>query len=535
MAKPNSSFPGITSSSLPIGTRLGEFEITGVIGEGGFGIVYSAHDGNLDRTVAIKEYFPTAFAQRKGGTTVQSKSVDVNKAFSAGLSSFIMEAKMLARFAHPGLIEVFRFWEAHGTAYMAMRYYRGVTLRELMRTNPEIVTEQWLCETLDPLLLALKELHAQDCYHRDIAPDNILILPNGRSVLMDFGASRKIIGGITQSLTTVLKPGFAPIEQYSDDGSMAQGAWTDIYAIGGLLYNAMTGKMPAQAISRMISDPMKPVSALARGDFSPQLCRVVMKCMAVLPHDRYQSVDELRAALGWMTTPGVSQVVHAQPPFDPQATVRMFTPKPEIPINPQVLVDQPAHVRKEAGVLAPIVASDAPAEATLTPRRSGASREDAFFRLRAVRIAGVTLLACFVVGVAAWLINKPSTPVAKSTLPTNPVSIESGTAPVVASESRPLRDETSAAVPAGSTTAAPAKVDTMPVVVSGSIRFELKDGWATVFVDGESKGTAPPVITVKLAPGTHVIELRNPALPTVKQTITVTADKTVVVRHVFSK
>ena len=105
---------------------------------------------------------------------------------------------------------------------MAMRYYRGVTLREMLRTSPQLVTEQWLCETLDPILLALKELHNEKCFHRDIAPDNILVLPNGRSVLMDFGAARRIISGMTQALTTVLKPGYAPIEQYYDDGSMQQ-------------------------------------------------------------------------------------------------------------------------------------------------------------------------------------------------------------------------------------------------------------------------------------------------------------------------
>ncbi len=305
------SSPTLTASSaMPSGTRLGEFEITGVVGEGGFGIVYSARDSSLDRIVAIKEYLPSAFASRNEGGTVHVRSQEHSKTFDAGLASFINEARMLAKFSHPGLVEVFRFWEANGTAYMAMRYYRGVTLREMLRTNPQIVTEQWLCETLDPILLALQELHNEKCYHRDIAPDNILVLPNGRSVLMDFGAARRIIGGMTRALTTVLKPGYAPIEQYSDDGSMAQGAWTDIYAVGGLLYHAMTGKVPVQAISRMMNDPLKPVATAARAEFSPNLSAVVMKCLAVMPENRYQSVDELRAALGWVTTPVSSTVIY---------------------------------------------------------------------------------------------------------------------------------------------------------------------------------------------------------------------------------
>lgn len=301
------------SSALPAGTRLGEFEITGVVGEGGFGIVYSARDSSLDRIVAVKEYLPAAFASRNVDGVVGIRSEAHGDTFQAGLSSFINEARMLAKFSHPGLVEVFRFWEANGTAYMAMRYYRGLTLREMVRTNPAVVTEQWLCETLDPILLALQELHHEKCYHRDVAPDNILVLPNGRSVLMDFGAARRIIGGMTRALTTVLKPGYAPIEQYSDDGSMAQGAWTDIYAVGGVLYHAMTGKVPVQAISRMMNDPLKPVGSIARTLFSPNLCDVVMKCLAVMPENRYQSIDELRAALGWVTTPVSSTVMLPRP------------------------------------------------------------------------------------------------------------------------------------------------------------------------------------------------------------------------------
>jgi non-specific serine/threonine protein kinase len=336
------SSPTLTASSaMPSGTRLGEFEITGVIGEGGFGIVYSARDSSLDRIVAIKEYLPSAFASRTTAGTVQVRSLEHSSTFDAGLSSFINEARMLAKFSHPGLVEVFRFWEANGTAYMAMRYYRGVTLREMLRTNPQIVTEQWLCETLDPILLALQELHNEKCYHRDIAPDNILVLPNGRSVLMDFGAARRIIGGMTRALTTVLKPGYAPIEQYSDDGSMAQGAWTDIYAIGGLLYHAMTGKVPVQAISRMMNDPLKPVAVAARSDFSPNLCAVVMKCLSVMPENRYQTIDELRAALGWVTTPVSSTVMlqRPSPPLPSQTSSAAPASSSALPANVSLIAD----------------------------------------------------------------------------------------------------------------------------------------------------------------------------------------------------
>jgi serine/threonine protein kinase len=322
----------IASSALPNGTRLGEFEITGVVGEGGFGIVYSAHDTTLERIVAVKEYLPSAFASRATDGVVKIRSDEHRKTFEAGLASFINEAKMLARFAHPGLVEVFRFWEANGTAYMAMRYYRGVTLRDTIRNDPQVITEDWLCQTLDPILLALRELHAEQCFHRDIAPDNIMVLPNGKSVLMDFGAARRIIGGMTRALTTVLKPGYAPIEQYSDDGAMQQGAWTDIYALGGVLYHAMTGKVPVQAISRMMADPLKDVGSIARNSYSPNLCGAVMKSLAVMPENRFQTIDELRAALGWVTTPVSSTVIVSAVPAAAMKPAVAPPPPPAAPV-----------------------------------------------------------------------------------------------------------------------------------------------------------------------------------------------------------
>ncbi len=598
---------------MPVGTRLAEFEITGVIGEGGFGIVYSAHDSSLERIVAIKEYLPSAFAQRGGDGSVQVKSEDHRKTFTAGLSSFINEARMLAKFSHPGLVEVFRFWEANGTAYMAMRYYRGVTLREMLRTSPQLVTEQWLCETLDPILLALKELHNEKCFHRDIAPDNILVLPNGRSVLMDFGAARRIISGMTQALTTVLKPGYAPIEQYYDDGSMQQGAWTDVYAVGGLLYHLMTGKVPVQAISRMISDPLKPVAEIATGDFSPRLCSVVMKCMAVMPENRYQSVDELRAALGWVTTPVISTVIHkplvAEPPpeypatvvmsasaaeravlaaavapvasvsppasevltptTDPDATVissRARKPSPVESFSIDELINAPAAA--SVSVVAPVpVASPAPisaepparaaavpGQAKVEPKLADATKSPAT-GVRMPVIAGVLAVFAVVAGAGFFMFgaNKAEQPVVVAATP-EPVPVlvkpadepaPPAQAPAVAPASEPqgataIPSEPAiaqlpAAMPSGAAASGTGAVSPAHVDTNGSIRIELKGGWGVVFIDGEEKGTVPPVLLVKLSPGSHEVEIRNPAVPTEKRVVTVNAGKTTVVRHAFAK
>jgi serine/threonine protein kinase len=625
------NLPPTASSAMPVGTRLGEFEITGVIGEGGFGIVYSAHDSSLDRIVAIKEYLPSAFSSRTDAGTVQVKAEEHRKTFTAGLASFINEARMLARFSHPGLVEVFRFWEANGTAYMAMRYYRGITMREMLRTAPNVVTEQWLCETLDPILLALKELHGERCYHRDIAPDNIMVLPNGRSILMDFGAARRIIGGMTQALTTVLKPGFAPIEQYSDDGSLPQGAWTDIYAVGGLLYHAMTGRVPVQAISRMMSDPLKPVAELARHSYSPQLCNAVMESMAVMPANRPQSVDELRTALGWVTTlgstvirparvptpvvddypptmilktasastdrfPDLSALVQAESQqgvesanqFDPQATAAMMKEgSPQLvegdsaaaaasfdPLATVTFVKPAASkpVAVAASVadasldpLAALTSTSMPASVTVpekveTVRQevpalslSGAEqhpeivKSSAASKSKILLLASVTLIAMTVAGVAAFFyVGSRGDQTTGTALPittvtplvaapaVEPAPVLPTALPVVAgvaaTHAQPVAPATVAAPPV-----VVGKNDNLAVEPVGRVRIELKGGWGNVFVDGQQHGVVPPVLVLKLAPGSHEIELRNPGLTTVKRQVEVVAGKTVVLRHSFSK
>jgi non-specific serine/threonine protein kinase len=572
------------SSSLPVGTRLAEFEITGVIGEGGFGIVYSAHDSSLERIVAVKEYLPSAFAQRANDGVVQVKSEEHRKTFTAGLSSFINEARMLAKFSHPGLVEVFRFWEANGTAYMAMRYYRGVTLRETLRSSREMITEQWLCETLDPILLALKELHNERCFHRDIAPDNILVLPNGKSVLMDFGAARRIISGMTQALTTVLKPGYAPIEQYYDDGSMPQGAWTDIYAIGGLLYHLMTGKVPVQAISRMMSDPLRPVAEITVGEFSRRLCDVVMKCLSVLPENRYQGVDELRAALGWVTMPVVSTVLH-QPERRPatvqdfQETVIMTRASPEVGALSQVGLDTvvpheatrtlgragaghdaplPSHTNlvadQEATSIDDLLASPVTMPQHSPPARKQAVDSDAPMakvpktaKKIPIGVWGALVVAILAVVVAGLLmagVFRPEAPENQSAVPTPPpavvlpavvpASAEVAAPPAsVAGVALPGEVAASAATPAASEAATAASVPIEPK--PGSVRVELVGGWGNIIVDGELKGTVPPVLFIKLPAGSYTFEIQNPAAATVKRTVTVQPGKTVVVRHIFAK
>ncbi len=287
-------------NQLPIGTVLGDFKITGIVGEGGFGIVYLAYESTLDRTVAIKEYLPSSIAGRTGNQSVMVRSQLNTNAYASGLKNFLREAQLLARFSHPAMVEVHRVWEQNSTAYMAMRFYDGKTLREL-RQGTATFDELYIRRLMEPIFDAVALLHAQNVIHRDVSPDNILMRGNGAPVLLDLGAARLVIGGMTQALTTILKPGYAPIEQYVDDGTMRQGPWTDVYGLGAVLYYLLTGVAPPQAVARMITDPLrKTLLAALQIPVAPYFIDAVVKALAVRPDDRYQSVDELRDALDWM-------------------------------------------------------------------------------------------------------------------------------------------------------------------------------------------------------------------------------------------
>jgi serine/threonine protein kinase len=284
-------------SALPAGIKVHEFRIEKLIGEGGFGIVYLAYDESLDRTIALKEYMPSQLAERADGTlSVRARSERHADTFEAGLRSFINEAKLLARFDHPSLLKVYRFFQANGTAYMAMPFYEGQTLKAVLRAISGPPDERWLRRILHQLLDGLEVIHAYECYHRDIAPDNILI-QNDTPILLDFGAARRVIGDMTRTLTVILKPGYAPIEQYGEDPNLKQGAWTDIYALAGVVHFALTRQAPPSSIARVMSDELVPLAQRMRGVYSDRFLKTIDAALSVRPQDRPQSVAQLRAML----------------------------------------------------------------------------------------------------------------------------------------------------------------------------------------------------------------------------------------------
>ena len=302
------------NDALPKGAKLAEFEIRQVIGAGGFGIVYCAWDEALERDVALKEYLPVTLAGRGASERVTLRSRMNEETFALGLQSFVNEARLLARFDHPALVKVLRFWEANGTAYMAMPLYKGRTLRQMRKALPaSAFDDAWMRALIDPLLGALEVMHDADVYHRDIAPDNILWCDDGRPVLLDFGAARLVLADRTQNVTAILKPQFAPIEQYAETQAMRQGPWTDLYALAGTCFFMLTGRAPLPATGRVMGDEQESLMRLLPPGCSPRLLQVLDWALAVRPQDRPQSVAQFREALAGKISapPRPASAVHA--------------------------------------------------------------------------------------------------------------------------------------------------------------------------------------------------------------------------------
>ncbi|MEQ9885887.1 serine/threonine protein kinase [Pectobacterium zantedeschiae] len=278
-------------NALPLGYRFNEFEIKEVIGGGGFGIVYRAWDHQLERDIAIKEFMPASLAVRSDDLNLVLRSERFSKTFYAGLNSFIQEARLLARFNHPNLLHVLRFWVQNDTAYMGTVLYSGTTLSTLRERNPQLVDEAWIRRLLPPLLGAIKTIHEAGYLHRDISLDNIQIQSNGDPVLLDFGSARKTIGNLSDESETMLRPGYAPIEQYSDNDESEQGAWTDIYALGAALHTLITGAPPPVSVVRSIEDNYLPLAQRRVSGYSAALLEAVDRSLALKPEDRTQSID----------------------------------------------------------------------------------------------------------------------------------------------------------------------------------------------------------------------------------------------------
>jgi hypothetical protein len=313
--------------ALGIGRILdGRYHIGRVLGHGGFGITYLAWDDNLHLRLAIKEYLPRDCASRApDGISLAIYSGQAGDQFAYGLDRFLEEARTLAHFdQHPGIVTVKNFFRAHGTGYCVMDYVAGITLRRYLEQQPggRISFDDAL-KLLTPVLDALRAVHKEGLLHRDLAPDNIYLTEDGRIKLLDFGAARFAASEHSKSLSIILKPGYAPEEQYRSKGN--QGPWTDVYGLAATFYRAITGQVPAESLDRLDNDDLVPPSRLGIA-ITPGQEATLLQALAVKAGQRFQGIAELQEA--WRSSARHSlqpQVDQAEPAKAPVVVTQPTT------------------------------------------------------------------------------------------------------------------------------------------------------------------------------------------------------------------
>lgn len=292
---------GFNASATPVdptllhpgGVLLGKYVIGKVIGKGGFGVTYLAYDAVMDRKVAIKEFFPYGLALRAPGTTIVSVSSEDNvEAFKLGSEKFYNEAKLVSKFnGNPNIVGVHEFFYENDTVYFVMEYLKGSTLKDYIAENGVLSPAQalFIAQNVSNALMAS---HSSNVLHRDISPDNIIICENGDVKLIDFGAARQVVAERSQSFSVILKPGFAPLEQYQKKGN--QGPWTDIYSLGATIYYALTGDIPEDPMSRLDNDETFQSNEY---HITPELWSFIQKATQIRIEDRYKDIFEVKNAL----------------------------------------------------------------------------------------------------------------------------------------------------------------------------------------------------------------------------------------------
>ena len=338
--------------ALAEGTSLvGDYTVERVLGAGGFGITYLARESELNRLVTIKEYFPSDFAARKDGLEAVPRSLESTPDYTWGLERFVSEAQTLARFNHPHIVGVHRYFRANNTAYMVLHYEEGQSLKSWLKSLGRVPRQTDLDRIVAPLLDALEVIHDAEFLHRDIAPDNIIIRKDGQPVLIDFGSARGEIARHSKTISALVKPGYSPYEQYAEKNSR-QGPWTDIYALGSTLYFCITKKRPPDSVLRVTKDEYRPAAEAALGAYRKRFLSAIDTSLAVDIGSRPQSVKAWRGELLAPDTPKRSWL-----------TGRPKRSEPEPP--PEPLSDQAPEVTP------PLDAAEAPPPPDTPGRRGG--------------------------------------------------------------------------------------------------------------------------------------------------------------------
>lgn len=265
------------------------YQVGRVLGEGGFGITYVGRDTVLNLKVAIKEFYMAGYVNRNhdASATVFATLSTHQNTFTRNKEKFLSEARVLAHFyEEPGIVGVRDFCEENGTAYIIMDFLDGVNLKDYLDRKGRLSPDEAVA-LLMPVMRSLQRVHADGIIHRDISPDNIMVLEDGRTKLLDFGAAREVSQTDIKSLSVILKPGYAPEEQYRSKGH--QGPWTDVYALAATLYRCIVGVAPDDSMERMYRD-LLPAPADTDAACPIAISNVIMKGLAVRQPDRYQDI-----------------------------------------------------------------------------------------------------------------------------------------------------------------------------------------------------------------------------------------------------
>ena len=350
---------------LPAGYTLNEYRIESVLGAGGLGATYLATDINLNLKIALKEYLPVDCSARATDHAVHARTGPADgEAFDWGLRRFLDEARTLASFHHPNIVRVMRFFEANHTAYMVMECVEGQPLSTWMNDRRPL-SQNDLLNIVGALAGGLAVIHKTAYLHRDIKPANIFMRTDDSPVLLDFGSAREIKGG-DQEITAMVSPGYAPLEQYHAHGK--QGPWTDLYALGGVMYWMITGTKPVEAAARIRQDVMTPARAqLSTGLYTAEVLDTID--WALKPHEdeRPQSVADFMEKLGIAPPDPVSRrAMHVTAARTTQSDTQFVQTMPAQPLSfePELLKRIEAAAALHIGPIAPVIVRNATRKAT---------------------------------------------------------------------------------------------------------------------------------------------------------------------------
>ena len=313
--------------ALKPGYMLEVYRIDAVLGKGGFAITYLATDTRLDKQFAIKELLPDGIATRIEGNTVVAQSQSQENDFRWAVDSFLQEAKVLASFEHPNIVSVLRLFEANGTAYMVMPLIQGKTIKDTLLERGKLPYEE-VHHILYSLLNGLSAVHDAGVLHRDIKPENIFLTADNQPIMIDFGAARQQVSEKSLNITSIITPGYAPIEQYSTD-SRYQGAWSDIYAMAAVAYHMITGKRPAAASERndsqrnLGSDPITQLTTISPPGYPTHFLSAIDQALIMNESQRPEDITS------WIGLLGKPESTHSRSNYsldDDQATIKVALP-----------------------------------------------------------------------------------------------------------------------------------------------------------------------------------------------------------------